>query len=233
MPSFLQNRYLSIVMTSGIKLSKLIFENVPSQELLKVFAGFLEDLLKGELTQFQNYGKKLTRKQLLELVKTGKIENFQSEKSKIISTELENFKKVLQNAKFHFAHLNEFSQKIEEIIALIDEVKPALESDNAATKEYAYQLVYKFYTYIERLKSMYVDASVQFNKKLPSDFKPSFKKEPIGGSEQVQITQVMNKPGLIRSVLKKLVQEGFYTSLEAGPAISHLNKMVKELSVKK
>ncbi len=220
-------------MTSAIKLSEIIFENVPSQEILKVFAVFLEDLLKGELTQFQNYGKKLTKKQLLELVKTGKIENLEPEKSEIVSAELENFKKILQNAKFDFAHLNEFGKKTEELLALIDEVKPALESDNAATKEHAYQLVYKFYTYIERLKSMYIDASVQFNKKLPSDFKPSFKKEPIGGSEQVQITQVMSKPGLVRSILKKLVQEGFYTSLEAGPAISHLNKMVKELSAKK
>ncbi|NBP14289.1 hypothetical protein EBU95_07795 [bacterium] len=219
-------------MTSNIKLSKIIFENLPSQDILKVFAGFVENLLKGELRQFQNYGKKLTGNQLLELVKTGKIAKFESGKSEITtSSELENFRKMLLNAKFDFGYLNEFNEKIEKIIDLIDKIKPILEGDNLQAKQYAYQLVFKVYKYLEGLKSIYADASVEFGKKLPQGFNPDAKDELVG-SQQIQITQIMSKPGLVRSILKKLVDEGFYASTEAGPAISHLDKMVKELSVK-
>lgn len=206
------------------------------QEIFKVFYQFVIDLLSGKLQQFENYKRKLTKNELLELVKTGELKNYNPSYGKATAL-LNNLDKI---TRVKFQEVNEFNDKINLILTAAKDVVPLLKSDDKNVRNQALILLNKAKENYETLENLLLNKQVDLSKKMPQSFNIKDAKEMLRidllskrtGTKKVQISQVMNRPGLILSALNELVKNGTYTTLEVLPAVNYLKKEIKNVSKK-
>lgn len=226
------------------KLSKILFESIldtNASDLQKVFYAFALDLLRGDLEQFKNYGRKLTKKELLELVSTGRVRDYAPDSRTLKEPTLVNLGKLLDNK---FQELNDSSKDLEKVLVAVKNAVPVLDSNDEVSKNRFAVLVGKLHQQILNRKELFIDVQKTFASKLPQNFNIKKSQKTLekfaGSGQEVQLTQLIGdgpateteiEPDImymniemLKKILVKLVQEGTYTSLEVLPAYNFLNK---------
>lgn len=209
----------------------------PDQEIFKVLYEFVVDLLNGKLSQFENYKRKLTKSQLLELVKTGEISDYKRSYGDSDPV----FNKLSKITDVKFKEINKFGNDIELILSAAEDVVPLLDSDDEEVRNQALILLNKVKQNYDTLENLLIGKQVELSKKMPPSFNLKNAKEMLRvdlvgkrtGTRKVQISQVMNRPGLILSALNQLVKDGSYSTLDVLPAVNYLKRQIKEKAIKK